>query len=491
MPTIVRPFTEPDVEEFRRRGMSLRDAEWQLEVLRGNAKPAALLRPATRGDGVVTLDESRVQQLLEVAARVAMAGRVKKFVPASGAATRMFKDLLAAREKRAFDDPAVQRLQREISHFAFHDHLDSSAAAEELLSELLDESGLGYASLPKGLIAFHRYGETSRTAFAEQLVDAAHYATDASRWCRIHFTVSPEFISAFQEHAGEILGELEELTGARFEIDFSVQHHSTDTLSVGDDGELIRRADGSLLFRPGGHGALLHNLEQLDGDLVVVKNIDNVLPSHRAAEAIRWKRVLIGLAADLQQRTFEQLRAVRENEDPETLAAASAFLSEAFGREVALEREAILQALDRPLRIVGVVRNEGEPGGAPFWVEDAAGHSSVQIVESAQVDHSDPAQEAIWKSSTHFNPVDIICALRDIDGQPYRLSRYVDRNAVFLSNKSHEGKNLRALELPGLWNGAMADWNSVAVEVPAETFAPVKTVFDLLRPEHQPVEKRS
>jgi hypothetical protein len=303
------------------------------------------------------------------------------------------------------------------------------------------------ARTPKGLLPFHAYPGAPRTPFEEHLHEAAGTVRDAAGLCRVHFTVSPEHRKAFEDKLAEIRPGVESATGARFSVSFSEQSPATDTIAGGADGGPFRTAAGGLLFRPGGHGALLKNLEDVaraGGDVVLVKNVDNVVPDARRGPTLLWKRLLTGLL-------------------------------------VRLERES---RRDRPIRVCGVVRNEGEPGGGPFWVAGPRGET-LQIVESAQVDLADPAQEAIWKTATHFNPVDLACSLRDAVGQPFDLARFVDENAVFIAEKTHEGRPLKALERPGLWNGAMALWETVFVEVPKETFAPVKTVLDLLRPEHR------
>ena len=300
-------------------------------------------------------------------------------------------------------------------------------------------------ALPKGLLPFHRFGATTRTAFEEHLVEAAAIVRDGSGQCRLHVTVSPDHRAAFESALESARPRLEGETGARFDVTFSEQSPSTDTVALDESGRLFRDEDGRILFRPGGHGALLKNLQDTGGDVVLVKNIDNVVPDARRGPTILWKRLLAGYLA----------RRERDS------------------------------ARDRPLRIVGVVRNEGEPGGGPFWVAGPGGESR-QIVESAQVNLADPAQAAIWGAATHFNPVDLACSLRDAAGRPFDLARFVDERAVFVSKKTHGGRPLRAFERPGLWNGAMAHWETVFVEVPGLTFAPVKTILDLLRPEHQP-----
>jgi hypothetical protein len=449
-------FTAQDLTQLRQRGITPEEAETQMRLLRHAPRPVVLDRACTVGDGIVQLAESEHDDLLSAGREAAAAGRVQKFVPASGAATRMFKDLIGA---LASDGPpsAVPAAR------AFFDRLDDYPFAEllrnraRLGSEVVSEEDertvlrtllhtMRYAELPKALIPFHQR-PVLRTAFEEHLLDGLRYTRSRAGVARTHLTVAPEFRADFERHLAEIAPRVVSAIDDRATIvvDFSEQHPSTDTLAATLDGEPFRTADGTLLFRPAGHGALLKNLEALGGDVVVIKNIDNVLPFERSDEAIHWKQLLIGF-----------LVSRRSTADD-----------------------------DRPRRVCGVVRNDGEPGGAPFWVTHEDGRRSMQIVEASQVDLDNPAQRSIFESATHFNPVDIICGLRSADGRPFGLGAFVDPSAVFRATKSYEGRDLVALERPGLWNGAMAWWNTTFVEVPASTFAPVKTVFDLLRPEHQ------
>jgi hypothetical protein len=332
-----------------------------------------------------------------------------------------------------------------------------------------------------------------RTPFEEHLVEGTGTVRDGEGRCRIHFTVSPEFEREFRTLLEARRAFLERSYSARLDVTFSVQHPSTDTIAVDLENRPFRLDDGSLLFRPGGHGALLRNLADLGADLVYVKNIDNVVPESRSKTVILWKKLLGGLLVGLERRALALSQALEAPGCPgSVLDDAARFLRASFGVPVppAESHEGLCRTLDRrlrrPIRVCGVVRNQGEPGGGPFWVEGADGEVTAQIVESSQVDVSSPAQKAIWSSSTHFNPVDLVLSLRDHAGRPYDLGRFVDPSTVFISKKSRDGRELKALEQPGLWNGAMAGWNTVFVEVPGETFAPVKTVLDLLRPEHQP-----
>ena len=491
-----------DIAQITARGTTVSAVEAQLARLRNPPPPIRLDRPCTMGDGIVRLEPDGWPVLLERGDTAVVQGRVTKFVPASGAATRMFKDVIAALQgnKRPSESAAGREFFTRLDQFAFAEELRARAGvagspaneAEErrLLEAML--SGMRYAEQPKALIAFHR-GNGVRTAFEEQLLEGIPYTRGQDGTCRMHFTVSPE-------HRPEIEALLQRLSpaiearrrGTRLAISFSEQHPATDTVAIDDHGRPFRNADGSLLFRQAGHGSLLHNLQQLGGDLVVIKNIDNVVPEEVNTEVVLWKRLLIGYLAELEGSAREHLTALHQSgAGAGVVDAAAAFVERVFARRVAgddveARRRAVIAALDRPLRIAGVVRNEGEPGGAPFWTVGPDGRRTVQIVESSQVDAHDSQQMDLFRTSTHFNPVDIICALKRWDGSEFTLEDYVDPDTAFVVRKSAGGKDLTALERPGLWNGAMAGWNTVCVEVPANTFAPVKTVFDLLRPQHQP-----
>ncbi len=504
-------FTARDREQMGALGIAPHEAARQVALFRRPPPPARLLRPCTTGDGIRVLPERLQPRLVDAAARAGAAGRIGRFVPASGAATRMFKPLLADQAGGEETDE-VRRFFAELPRFPFFDALAQVArergidvagdlppeARRAVVDLLLGPEGLGYAELPKGLIPFHRTAGGVRTPVEEHLVEAALVIGRRAGVCRVHFTVSPEHEGRFRDVVERVRPELERLSRTRFEVTFSHQGRATDTLAVDLEDRPFRLADGGLLFRPAGHGALLGNLQALAGagwDLVQVKNIDNVLPDAGKYPVVRWKRLLTGLLATLGERAAEiAARLERAGAGEAERAAAERFLAEELDRPLpqglaALppeeRRHRLLDLLDRPLRVCGVVRNAGEPGGGPFWVESADGEASAQIVETSQVDPSDPAQRAIHAAATHFNPVDLHCTLRDRRGRPYDLDRYVDPSTVFISTKSHEGRPLKALERPGLWNGAMAGWNTVFVEVPLATFAPVKTVFDLLRPEHQ------
>jgi hypothetical protein len=509
-------WTDSDLALLAARGIDVAEADRQVRLLRGPRRWAEVVRPCTVGDGIERLEGARASALRDRAATAAAAGRMSRFVPASGAATRMFRDLLAwhargestsraALEAAAATDAgarAVHDLLAGLDRLAFHDALAAVLArgghdlarlaaegpVEAVLAALLEPQGLGCALSPKGLLAFHRAAGGARTAFEEQLDESAQVERDAHGRCRAHFTVSPEHRAAFESLLAACAPRLAARRGARAEVTFSVQSPASDTLALDREGRPFRDARGALLLRPSGHGALIGNLAAWADDVVLIKNIDNVQPEHRRAATHEAWGVLAGLALETAERAHALVTRLGDAGDGAAVGEAAAFAREAFGHAEADggDRETLRALLDRPVRVCGVVPNTGEPGGGPFWVRHRAGGVRAQIVESAEVDpHAAQAQRA-WQGATHFNPVFLVCAVRDARGGRHDLSRFVDPDAVFVSHKSAEGRDLLALERPGLWNGAMAGWLTRLVHVPLEVFTPVKTVNDLLRPEHQP-----
>ena len=494
-----------DLEQLRARGITVEELQRQLACFREGFPPLDLRRPATVGDGIEVLDPAESEARARAWAEAASAGRLLKFVPASGAASRMFRALAArAVDPRVLDDAALERARRgedgeDRDVARFFDHLDEFPFAPALreiaprafedpdrraiLRALLDDDGLGYGNLPKGLIAFHREGARVRTAFEEHLLEARETVADAAGRVRVHFTVAPQFRERIEEH----LAAAAEREDGDYELSFSEQSPATDTLAVDLRGQPFRDDRGDLVFRPGGHGALIYNLDALGADLVYIKNIDNVAPRAGRERVVRAQRDLVGVLVSRQRAAHQWWR--RLGEDPASVTEAAAFVREKLHREIppaiAEDPAALRAILARPLRVCGMVRNQGEPGGGPFWVGDPAEGASLQIVETSQIDRRDPQQAHSLARATHFNPVDLVCALRDPQGRPLDLLRHVDPATGFLSEKSHQGRPLRALERPGLWNGAMARWNTIFVEVPVETFVPVKTVLDLLREAHR------
>ena len=464
-------------------GLTPAALETQLKNFREGFPFLPVTRAASCGDGIRVLDAAGIEQAAARYDRAKESLRVVKFVPASGAATRMFKDLFEfVREGRR--TAVVGELLANRRRFAFWPELRTIVGddADELRTvENIVAEGLRYGETPKGLVSFHRYGDEVRKAVEEHLVEGAQYAA-AGGEVKIHFTVSPEHLTRFEALLAEKIPGYESRFGVKYRISFSVQDPSTDTLAVNPDCTPFRRADGRLLFRPAGHGALIGNLGKIDADIVFVKNIDNVTTDARRGDTVLYKKALAGVLLALQERIFEYLMAL---EVPGAeLEPIAAFIENELCVKLPKDYGTALlrQVLDRPIRVCGMVRNEGEPGGGPFWVTGADGLETLQIAESNQ---SAPEKRELMRLATHFNPVDLVCSFRTSKGGRFDLQEFVDPATGFISRKSDGGRELLAQELPGLWNGAMARWNTVFVEVPITTFSPVKVVTDLLRPEHQ------
>ena len=486
----VAHFTEPQKAQLRDRGISEDEANRQLALLAAPSAHVELARPCRLEDGIETVPRDRQEALILLHDEAARQGRCSKFVPASGAATRMFQDVLTGR--------GVDALLEGILRFAFVDAvraelafrgydldvLRGAGSGAEVVDALVGADGLGYATIPKGLIPFHRYDNGARTAFEEHLVEAAGTVRDAEGVCRVRMTVSPEHLHGFRLLAERVVPAYERSLSARFDLAFSVQKASTDTIAGAPSGGPFIADDGGLVLRPSGHGALLESLAEFSGDIVFIKNIDNVQTDAHRGDTLRWKKILSGRLVELQRAVFLHVARLRGRPvNPEFAAEAEAFARKTLGIDA--QGEALRRQLERPLRVCGVVRNTGEPGGGPFWVRGRDGRITRQIVETAQVDPVSEPQCAAIREATHFNPVDLVCGLLDVDGVPFDLPAFVDSRAVIVTEKSYQGRELLALERPGLWNGAMAEWLTVFVEVPISTFTPVKTVADLLRPEHQ------
>ncbi len=476
-------FSQDDLQQIARHGLSPESVGRQIEHFRRGFPYLKVVRAASPGDGVTILDDGQADR---AAARYdEAAGRlsVVKFVPASGAASRMFKELFefVNEGKRG---KGIDTLLQHVEDFAFWPELRAvlpEGAGDKAVVGAIVGEGLGYGSKPKGLVTFHAYPEGARKAVEEHLVEGAAYAAAGGK-AKIHFTVSPEHRNGFEALLAEKVPLYEKRFGIRYDISFSVQKPSTDTIAVNPDNTPFRQDDGRLLFRPAGHGALIENLNDIDADLVFIKNIDNVTTDALRGDTVRFKKVLAGVLLGLQERASKYLKALDAGTgDLEPIA-------EFIRRELCVKLPercdaALLRSiLDRPIRVCGMVRNEGEPGGGPFWVANPDGTESLQIAESSQIA---PDDMPLMKSATHFNPVDLVCGVRRADGSKYDLREYVDPATGFISSKSSGGRELRAQELPGLWNGAMARWNTVFVDVPVSTFSPVKTVLDLLRPQHR------
>ncbi|WP_215241007.1 DUF4301 family protein [Dyadobacter helix] len=497
-------FNENDIKQISDRGSDAAIVHEQIKYFIDGFPFLQLSKAATIGDGIISLTAEQIEEVVAEFDKSASDGDIAllKFVPASGAATRMFKSLFSFLQEGK-RDKSVDEFFVKLKNFAFYEDLKASLSADgydietaeetTIVSYFLTNKGLGYGELPKGLLKFHNYPDRSRTPLEEHLVEGAKYANAGSN-VQIHFTVSPEHRDKFEKLVVEVLPGYQSQFGVKYFVSFSEQKGSTDTIAVNLDNTPFREKDGSLLFRPAGHGALLENLGQLDADIIFIKNIDNVVPDSIKGDTIIYKKALAGVVLQYQKRIFDYLNRLSVSADDSLIQEIDSFFRNelcvippaAFDTWNASEKkEYLLKKLDRPLRACGMVKNQGEPGGGPFWAENSDGSLSLQVVESAQVDVDNPDQNAIFKNSTHFNPVDLVCAVKNKTGELYDLKKFRDPLTGFITGKSKDGKELKAQELPGLWNGAMADWNTLFVEVPLITFNPVKTVNDLLREQHQ------
>ncbi len=503
-------FTDQDLALFASKGITPEHVQNQLDCFKAGFPFLGLEGSATTKNGILVPSAETESSLIQAWSDYLISGKkVQKFVPASGAASRMFKDLFEFLEQpsKAPMSRFMLSFFENIHQFAFAEELDAvcfkntgkninnlmhEGLHPQIVRNLLLPEGLNYGNLPKGLLRFHRYGNEARKAVVEHLVEGALYA-NANGYVRVHFTVSPEHRALFETEVTAAKPQVEAAYGVRLSVTFSEQKASTDTVAADGENQPFRE-NGKILFRPGGHGALIENLNDLDADVVFIKNIDNVVPDRLKQVTVRYKQVLGGLLVSLQKRIFDYLNMLDSGQyDRDKLLEIIHFVqNELFTRnpEIKLLEDADLaiylrHKLNRPLRICGMVRNQGEPGGGPFAAVNADGTISLQILESSQIDVSDPIKKAMFEQGTHFNPVDLVCAITDYRGVAFDLTRFVDAATGFISLKSKNGRELKALELPGLWNGAMSDWNTVFVEVPVETFNPVKTVNDLLRPQHQ------
>jgi len=493
-------FTPKDLAFMAQRGSNPEQVEQQFAFFNNGFDFANIQRNVSIGDGIVRFSDAEIEHWISIYDKLSKDKEIVKFVPASGAATRMFKDLYEALSSETINEKAKLYKER-IKDFAFFEDLKESIekkgyAFEEivkdnsskiLIEELLNEEGLNYGNLPKGLLKFHKYKDENRTALEEHLVESALYAQSKNGVCLLHFTVSESHLEKFVELATKIKEKYEKRFGVTFQISYSIQSPSTDTLAAELNHSPFRDKNGNLLFRPGGHGALINNLNNLTADLVFVKNIDNVVPETQLEPTILYKKALAGYLLHLQEKNFEYTKNLISKGSLSSKTGLDEIISFAKNElMIQFEEEnptveTILKKLNRPMRICGVVKNEGEPGGGPFWVTNRKGETSLQIVESSQIDKNDSGQKNFMASASHFNPVDLVCCYKDVNGKPFNLSDFVDHYTGFISEKSYEGRTLLAMELPGLWNGAMADWITIFAEVPLTTFNPVKTVFDLLK----------
>lgn len=511
-------FNESDREQILAHQLTVETLTKQAEKFKAGFPPAVLQDAAIVGNGILKPDTSAVEEHIRFYESNLGNFEIVKFVPASGAATRMFKDLFAFvssyrgteedYEKMTQDQNqgSVFTFFKELANFAFYQELRmkykqvTGRSIEEdqlkreyvrILEVLLNEEGLNYGKLPKGLLRFHRYEIDSRTPVEEHMVEGAQYAKDNEGNVNIHFTVSPDHQSSFEKHVALVKGKYEQEFDVKIHVTYSIQKPSTDTLAVDMDNRPFRNDDGSLLFRPAGHGALLENLNDIDADIVFLKNIDNIVPDKIKSVTIKYKKVIAGILLDHHKKIGE---TILQLDAPQGIAKAKELLQDQLGFKTGASFDELSEneqieylkgKLHRPLRVCGMVQSEGDPGGGPFWIAAKDGSRSLQVIETAQIDLNNENQKEIFNRATHFNPVDVVCMLKGHNGKKYDLMKHRDLEAGFITKKSKAGKALKAQELPGLWNGSMADWNTIFVEVPPITFNPVKSVNDLLRPEHQ------
>ena len=504
-------LSERDLKQIADKGISEKQIENQLNEFKTGFPFLRLEAAASVERGIVATTAESREKFEKCWEEFKAAGnKVVKFVPASGAASRMFKDMFAFVDAE-YDKPTTdfeKKYFENIEKFAFYDELNDSCQKNEgkdiptllaegnykaVASQMLRAEGLNYGQLPKGLLLFHKYAEGPRTPMEEHLVEAALYAASNGE-AHIHFTVSHEHMPLFRQKVADKADFYAQKFGVKYDISFSEQKPSTDTVAANPDNTPFRNADGSLLFRPGGHGALIENLNEIDADIIFIKNIDNVVPDRLKDETVTYKQVIAGVLVSLQQKAFEYLRLLDAgtcNHDKleeiirfvqQDLCCRKADIKELEDADLVIY---LREKLNRPMRVCGVVKNVGEPGGGPFLTYNQDGTVSLQILESSQIDKNNAEYMEMFTKGTHFNPVDLVCSVKDYKGQPFNLPDFVDRTTGFISSKSKNGKELKALELPGLWNGAMSNWNTIFVEVPLGTFNPVKTVNDLLREQHQ------
>lgn len=504
-------LTQEDKIQLQQKGISEEQIEAQLQSFRTGFPYLKLRAAASVGNGILALSPEEVEQYIKAWDEYKAEGHhITKFVPASGAASRMFKDMFEFRDGVSDEPntPFERKFFDEIQNFAFYPALDDACHVNEgkgvealieegdykaVVANMLNAEGLNYGQLPKGLLQFHTYDDEARTPFEEHLVEAALYASSRGV-ADVHFTVSTEHRALFEQLAERVLPAYEQQYGIKYHVSFSEQKPSTDTLAATMDNEPFRTEDGKLLFRPGGHGALIQNLSDLDSEIVFIKNIDNVVPDRLKDDTVRFKQVLAGVLVTLQKKAFAYLELLNSGKyTREDILDIIQFVrhdifTDVPGLKTMEDAELVSflrDELNRPMRVCGVVKNVGEPGGGPFLAFNPDGTISAQILESSQIDNNNPEYMKMFKGGTHFNPVDLVCAIRDFKGEKFDLPKFVDPATGFISFKSKNGKELKALELPGLWNGAMSNWSTVFVEVPLTTFNPVKTVNDLLRDQHQ------
>ncbi len=489
-----------DQKQIQAWGLTVVQVETQIKNFIDGFPFLPVVRPATPGDGILTLTDEEVNRYAAYYESKSNTLEIVKFVPASGAASRMFKDLFEFLDTNNQQySESVEQFLINLKDFAFYNDLKnylqendkSLANAHDVIDGLLN--GLAYGQLPKGALQFHGYEQTARTPLAEHFVEGALYAKGKNDTAKLHFTVSPEFQKLFEALSNEAKDQFKTEFKVDFEVGFSQQKKSTDTIAVTMDNQPFVEEEGRILFRPAGHGALIENLNDIDADIIFIKNIDNVVPDRIKDTTILYKKVLAGVLITYQEKVFNYISQL-SNPTTDLITEIISFLEHELNCKFDLsvsefplkeKVEKISQKLNRPIRVCGMVKNTGEPGGGPFWVTNNDGSIALQIAESVQLDPNDTHVQHATKQATHFNPVDLVCGVRDHNGKKFDLLKFTDPSTGFITSKSKSGRELKAQELPGLWNGAMADWITVFVDVPLITFNPVKTVNDLLRPEHQ------
>ncbi|MDO6737312.1 DUF4301 family protein [Wenyingzhuangia sp. 2_MG-2023] len=489
-------------EEIDKRGITKEMLAHQMLAFVKGTPTIKLDRIATLGDGIIEINSYDRSKFMNIYNLKQQEVSIVKFTPASGLASRMFKGLSEFYNTKT-NNPMSQYFFNNLHKFPFykdviiefHKLYPSIKKLDNLTNKLLFlsfilsdvDNGLNYQKTPKGLIKFHQYDIDNKSALEEQIDEGFYYAICKNQTVNIHFTVSPDFVKKFQKKAQDYIKNNYSDSGVTFNISYSIQKPSTDTIALNYDNTPFKDENGNYLFRAGGHGALIENLNELDADVIFIKNIDNVSHQNHMEETIKYKQVLAGKLLFLQEKIFHYLTLLKSNSKNLDVQEVRYFIMENFfiSFDDSCDTDCLIDFLNRPIRVCGMIKNQGDAGGGPFWISNTEGGVSLQIIESAQVDKTNKEQLGVMHQATHFNPVDIVCSVRDFEGNKFDLTKYVNHDAVFITDKTVNGIKVKGLELPGLWNGAMHDWLSVFVEVPIETFNPVKTVTDLLSPMHQ------
>ena len=517
-------FSKKDIKLINDRGLTEEMVSNQIDIFKKEIRFIDIKKPATVEDGILLLSEEDQKNQIDFYDKNKRSLEIVKFTPASGAASRMFKFLFNFLDsyqshKQSINSYINKRRDNDLQLFfigldklPFYQEvinymrqslgedpetMSTDRFCEKFVQAMLLEEHLNYGNLPKGLLTFHKYKQHTSTAYEEHLFEANHYICNQNR-ARLHFTISPQHEALFKAKQQEVLKDIEEKTDCAYEISYSFQQSNTDTITVDTKNRPIRDESGNLMFRPGGHGSLIENLNNVEADVIFIKNIDNVVVNSLEPRVTKYKKILGGKLIELQQKAHDYCKKLIEDPAEIDIDEVLTFVQqelnirikeefEKFSRKYQIEY--LIEKLDRPLRVCGMVKNENEPGGGPFWVKHESGYVSLQIVESAQINKKNEQQKRIFEESTHFNPVDIVCGVRNYKGEKYNLKKFVDKKAYFIASKSKSGKKIKALERPGLWNGGMAFWNTVFIEVPLFTFNPVKTVNDLLKPAHQKIRE--